>query len=1396
MSLTGLLDTVAEDPQLRQAIEYVGLPGAGDAELVAPPALRPVLIAALAARSGAAQTGSEQAGSNLPGSNQAGTPGAGQASAARAESARFVLAITATAREAEDLTSALGSLLPDPSAAAYFPAWETLPHERLSPRSDTSGRRLAVLRRLVSPDRGDPRSGPLTVVVTPIRSVLQPLVGGLGKLEPVRLDHGKQAELDDVVERLVEIGYARVDLVANRGEIAVRGGILDVFPPTEEHPLRVEFFGSEIEEIRPFKAADQRSLGTITDSLWAPPCRELLLTPTVRHRARQLADEYPGLGDVLGKMADGITVEGMEAFAPLLADRMELLFDSLPPGAIAVACDPERIRTRAADLVRTSQEFLEASWINAAAGAQVPIDLGGSAFRPITEVRAAAADLGIRWWTITPFGAEDLSGATTPATAHAGQPDAAQGGTRVPWNDAGRATPRASAADADTHGRPPGALRRSVTDHAAGEVGLGSADGADLPDDSDGRESFRLMATPATAYHGDTARVTGDVGAWLADGWRVALVTEGHGPAQRLAELLRGENLGARAADLDGPLEPGVAVVATGELEWGFVWPGIRLAVLCEGDLTVRQAGTRDRSRMPVRRRGGIDPLQLTPGDYVVHSQHGVGRYLEMTSRTIQGSTREYLVIEYAPGKRGHPPDKLYLPTDQLDEVTRYSGGEAPSLHRLGGADWAKTKGRARKAVREIAAQLIRLYSARIASPGYAFGLDSPWQRELEDAFQYVETPDQLAAIDEIKRDMEKPLPMDRLICGDVGYGKTELAVRAAFKAAQDGKQVAVLVPTTLLVQQHMATFGERYGPFPVELRALSRFQSDAEVADTLAGLAAGTVDVVIGTHRLLSPETRFKNLGLIIVDEEQRFGVEHKEYLKAMRTQVDVLSMSATPIPRTLEMGVAGIREMSVILTPPEERHPVLTFVGPYDEKQIAAAIRRELLRDGQTFFVHNRVVSIGKVAARVAELVPEARIAVAHGQLNEHLLEQIMIDFWDKQYDVLVCTTIVESGLDIPNANTLIVDRADAYGLSQLHQLRGRVGRSRERGYAYFLFPPERPLTETAHERLATVAQHTEVGAGMYVALKDLEIRGAGNLLGGEQSGHIAGVGFDLYVRMIGEAVSEMKGDGPAERAEVRVELPIDAHIPHDYVAGERLRLEAYTAIAAIDSEADIKAVTEELTDRYGAPPRAVLNLLEVARLRARARRAGLTDITQQGNHIRFAPVELPESREVRVQRLYPRTVLKPAVRTMLVPVPKVGTLGARQGSRSGAGSGGSGVGSGRSGVGTGRPDVGTGRPDVGTGRPDVGTGRLGGSAGSITPIGAPLLRDAELLAWCQELVEAIFDQELAAGQPGGAGPGGAGPGAAGPGAAGPGGAGPGGAGPGGAGSGDVGLAGRAGD
>jgi transcription-repair coupling factor (superfamily II helicase) len=1213
MSLSGLLQVIGADPDLQQAVEQAAqLPGLGG-DFIAPVPLRPLLVAALA--------------------------GAVKPDGQEPDSSQFVLAVTATAREAEDLAAGLGSLLGG-DAVGYFPAWETLPHERLSPRSDTSGQRLAVLRRLAHPDPSDARSGPLRVVATPVRSLLQPMVSGLGELAPVKLAAGQSASMDDTVVHLVEIGYSRVELVERRGEIAVRGGLLDVFPPTEEHPMRIEFWGDEVEEIRYFKAADQRSLTVAEEGLWAPPCRELLLTRSVRDRARQLVAEWPGLHDILGKMAEGITVEGMEALAPALTDKMELLLDYLPAGARIVVCDPERIRARAADLVWTSQEFLEASWVNAAAGGQVPIDLGDAAIRPITEVREAATGLGLPWWTITPFATADGS---------------------------------ASVQDGN---------------------GVAPADRSD-----DGPAPFRINADPAPGYRGDTARAVADVRQWLSEKWQVVLVTGGHGPAKRLAEMLRSDGVGARDGDLRDAPEAGVAQVTTGLLESGFVWPSIRLAVLAEADLSGTRSGTRQSHRMPSRRRGGIDPLQLTPGDFIVHEQHGVGRYLEMTSRTVQGATRDYLVIEYAPSKRGQPPDRLYLPTDQLDEVTRYTGGESPSLHRLGGADWVKAKGRARKAVRDIAAGLIRLYQARMASPGHAFGPDTPWQRELEDAFPYVETPDQLAAVDEVKADMERAVPMDRLICGDVGYGKTEIAVRAAFKAVQDGKQVVVLVPTTLLSGQHFVTFSERYGPFPVSVRAMSRFQSDREVADTLEGLASGKVDVVIGTHRLLSPEVRFARLGLLIIDEEQRFGVEHKEFLKQLRTEVDVLAMSATPIPRTLEMGISGIREMSTILTPPEERHPVLTSVAPYDEKQIAAAIRRELLRDGQVFFVHNRVSSINKVAARLAELVPEARIGIGHGQMNEHTLEKVMSQFVEREFDVLVSTTIVESGLDIPNANTLIVDRADAYGLPDLHQLRGRVGRGRERGYAYFLYPPEKPLTETAHERLATLQQHTGIGAGLHIAMKDLEIRGAGNLLGGEQSGHVAAVGFDLYVKMIGEAVRELRGDGPAERPEVRVELPVDAHIPHDYVTGERLRLEAYTRIAAIDSVHDIDAVRDELSDRFGLVPDQVENLLAVARLRSVARDAGLTDIILQGNHIRFAPVQLPDSRQVRLQRMYPGAIIKPAVATMLIPVPK-----AVPGTRAGSGS------------------------------TRAGTG-------PTISLGAPPLRDQDLLAWCEQLIEAVL-------------------------------------------------------
>jgi len=1135
-----------------------------------------------------------------PGVEVSCPPGAWTALAATLAAERPVLVVTATGREADDTARALRDYLPA-EAVATFPSWETLPHERLSPRSDTVARRLSVLRRLAHPDPQSPEHGPLQVVVASVRAVQQPIARGLGDLVPVQLRAGEDHALTQVVTDLVDAAYTRTDLVERRGEFAVRGGILDVFPPTDDHPLRVEFWGDTVEEVRWFKVADQRSLEVAQEGVWAPPCREVLLTDAVRERAAALTDQLPGVADMLRQIADGIAVEGMESLSPALVDGMEMLTDTMPTTAGVLVLDPERVRTRAHDLLATSEEFLQAGWSNAVAGNTVPVDtermLGSASYLSLEQVRESTLESARPWWSVTAFAADDELEQFQPSG----------GGSR----------------------------------------------------------RLSIAASPAPTYRSDVDAVAQDLRGWLDDRATVVLTLHGAGMAQRVAEVLAEREIAHRVQTPLAHPDPGMVTVTTGAVSAGFVMPGDGLVALSEADLTgqAAAASTGDMRAMPSRRRKQVDPLQLRPGDLVVHEQHGVGRFVEMAQRSVAGATREYLVLEYAASKRGQPGDRLFVPTDQLDQITRYVGGEAPTLNRLGGSDWQKTKSRARRHVRQIAGELIRLYSARMATTGHAFAADTPWQRELEDAFDFVETPDQAASIDEVKADMEKTVPMDRLICGDVGYGKTEIAVRAAFKAVQDGKQVAVLVPTTLLVQQHFQTFSERYAQFPVVLRALSRFQSDAEASATIEGLADGSVDVVIGTHRLLSATVRFKELGLVIVDEEQRFGVEHKEQLKALRTNVDVLAMSATPIPRTLEMAVTGIREMSTLATPPEERHPVLTFVGAYDDKQITAAIRRELLREGQVFYVHNKVSSIDKAASRLRDLVPEARVAVAHGQMGEQRLEQVVVDFWERRFDVLVCTTIVETGLDISNANTLILERSDQMGLSQLHQLRGRVGRGRERAYAYFLYPPEKPLTETAVDRLQTIAGNTDLGAGMAVAMKDLEIRGAGNLLGGEQSGHIAGVGFDLYVRLVGEAVAEFKGEGESMPVEVKIELPVDAHLPHDYIPGERLRLEAYRKLAQVRDAGEVAAVRAELEDRYGPPPAPVLTLLDVATLRTVARAAGISDVALQGQRVRFAPVaSLRESQQLRLNRLYPGTLLKPATRTALVPVPKTPGIGGR--------------------------------------------------------------------------------------------------------------------------------------
>src|SRR5690625_49079 len=1117
-----------------------------------------------------------------------------------------VLVVTATGREAEDLTAELAAMLGQ--KVGYFPAWETLPHERLSPGADIIGKRAQILHQL--------EQGRLDVVVTAARGYSQPLLEKVMGREPVILREEGEYELEDIVRALEFRAYSRVDMVAKRGEFAVRGGIIDIFPTTLDYPVRVEFWGDEVTDIRQFSIADQRTIPEIeVGSVEVFPARELPITEDIAKRGDALATKHPGnaaLVELLSKVGQRIPAEGMEALLPVLSDaKMVPLTAFMPEGTHVVLIAPEKIRTRIADLESTDAEFMAAGWEAAAMGADGPLatkglDTEASSYRSYESLEASCEKAGLPQWTFAP-------------------------------------------------------------------TGMFIADEAD---------TLPLDFEPGPAPRGDIKEIDAMMSQLLAHtqaGGRAALIAPAQGAIKRMVERFAEKGIPTKVATPGWQPSLGEVTLYQALSHAGLVFPKVRkhtdaaalpLVVVTETDLTGNRVGDiAGAKRRPAKRRNRVDPLALKQGDFVVHETHGIGKFLKMAERTIQSgdesSRREYIVLEYAPSKRGQPADQLWVPMDSLDMLSKYTGGESPHLSKMGGSDWKNTKKKARAAVREIAGELVELYAKRQASPGHQYPPDTPWQMEMEDNFPYVETEDQMMAIDAVKHDMESQVPMDRVIVGDVGYGKTEVAVRAAFKAIQDGKQVAVLFPTTLLAQQHYDTFAERMGGFPVEIRVLSRFTSTKDSKEIIKQLATGEVDVVIGTHRLLQTGVHWKNLGLIVVDEEQRFGVEHKEHIKALKASVDVLTMSATPIPRTLEMSMAGIREMSTILTPPEDRHPVLTYVGAYEDKQVAAAIRRELLRDGQTFFIHNKVSDIEKKARELRDLVPEARVVVAHGQMNEELLEKTVQGFWDREYDVLVCTTIVETGLDISNANTLIVENAHHMGLSQLHQLRGRVGRSRERGYAYFLYPKGATLTETSYDRLATIAQNNDLGAGMAVAMKDLEMRGAGNVLGAQQSGHIAGVGFDLYVRLVSEAVDAFKAlargempkatdNGPKE---IRIDLPVDAHIPESYINSERLRLEVYRKLAASQDEKDLRLAVEEMEDRYGPVPEEVARLLAVARLRHQARAAGVTDITVQGTRIKIHPVDLPDSKQVRLKRLFPGSNYRAAAKAIQVSFPKAG-------------------------------------------------------------------------------------------------------------------------------------------
>ncbi len=1050
---------------------------------------------------------------------------------------RPVLVAVPTVAEAERIA---GDLVPMLGAdqVELFPAWETLPFERVSPALETMGRRLRVMWRLR--EGGDTAPA---VVVAPVRALVQRLGPHVEAIEPVRLRAGDSMDRDELVERLIRMGYRREYQVEGRGEVAVRGSIVDVFPATAEHPVRIDQWGDEVERLSQFAVTDQRSTHVI-EEVTVFPCRELLPTEEVRERARELLTDAPWGREQWDRLAEGQIFDGMESWLPWLTAEDHLLPDLLPSGARVLLVEPRRMRDRAQDLLE-----------------------------------------------------EEASLAQTLA------------GT---WGAADDEFPRLSL---------PFDRLLARTRVATTSV-LSTPESPDTP---------QLGAAAFDPVVGDVEALAERIRQLVRNQHRVVLAAEGEGSARRLADVLAGEGVDVMVG---GPIRPGVVTVVVAPLERGVVIAAAHLALVAEADLT----GRRRVHRTARGARKAVDYYDdLKPGDFIVHQVHGVGKYEGMVARAIGGVERDYLLIAYRGG------DKLYVPTDQVGTVRRYTGGDSPSLSRMGGSEWSKTRAKVRSAVREIAAELVILYRKRLATPGYAFSPDTVWQRELEDAFPHEETPDQLRAIEEVKADMEATLPMDRLICGDVGFGKTEVALRATFKAVQDGKQVAILGPTTLLANQHGQTFRERFAGYPVRVEVLSRFLTTAEQNAVAKGLKSGEIDVVIGTHRLLSQDIEFKNLGLLVIDEEQRFGVTHKEKIKHLRAHVDVLTLTATPIPRTLELSLTGIRDLSLVQTPPEARQPILTYVGEYDDRAVSEAIRRELLREGQVFYVHNRVQDIEHVAEQVRHLVPEARIAIAHGQMDEGRLERVVLDFADREYDVLVCTTIVESGLDMPTVNTMVVDRADLLGLAQLYQLRGRVGRRGQRAYAYLLHPADRALSEEAYERLKAIGEFTDLGSGFKLAMRDLEIRGAGNLLGGAQSGHIAAVGFDLYCELVTEAVGELKGEKPVEPFEVVLDLPLDAHLPREYISRDDVRMEAYRRLAAVVDPNDVEDIRTEWLDRYGPIPPSAEALLGAARLRAECVRARATSVSVQKGIARIDGLELLESRKVRLKRLYPKSVIK---------------------------------------------------------------------------------------------------------------------------------------------------------
>ncbi|MHB1128168.1 MAG: transcription-repair coupling factor [Bacillota bacterium] len=997
----------------------------------------------------------------------------------------------------------------------------------------------------------------ISVLVVPVASFTHRLIPPWVFKEGCRqLALGQTVDREELLKYLINQGYERVDTVESPGQFSIRGGIFDIFPLPSSQPLRVEFFDDEIESIRVFDAETQRSLGPV-EAITLTPARELLLPPEAWRRGREtLREEYEKQCKILIK-------KKQDKAAQKLLEKMTVYMEKLDQGIWHEG------------LEQFQPSFYPRQQVTPAAYFVTP---------PLVIIDEPSRVIQI---------AEQL--AVERAT------------TYTDLVAAGAVLPSQAQVYADQHEM----------------VGMGSrypiVQLASLPKKLPGSNPGHICGVTAKTMHpflGKVPILVEEIKVWQKNHFTVVLMADQQQGVRSLKDALWTYGIeGATVDDLRGPLYPGQVLITSGTLQRGFELPQLKLVVVTEYEVFGRQVKARPRRAF---REGGklAAFIDLKVGDYVVHVAHGIGRYLGIESMEIGGVVKDYLHIQYA------GEDRLYIPTEQAEAVQKYVGaeGHAPKLNRLGGTEWARVKGRVKQSIQDMAKELLELYAEREAEEGYAFGQDTVWQQEFEEAFPYVETPDQLKAIEDIKSDMERPKPMDRLLCGDVGYGKTEVALRGAFKAVMDGKQVAVLVPTTILAQQHYHTFRERFAQYPVSVAVLSRFRSVKEQAEVIKSLKTGAVDVVIGTHRLLSKDIVFKDLGLLIVDEEQRFGVAHKEKIKQLRKSVDVLTLTATPIPRTLHMSLVGMRDMSLIETPPDDRYPVQTYVVEHTPELIRDAVLREINRGGQVYYVHNRIADIDKVARFVQALLPDVRIAVAHGRMQEEQLEQVMLDFIEGNYDILLCTTIVENGLDIPNVNTLIVDEAENLGLSQLYQLRGRVGRSNRLAYAYFTYQKDRVLNEVAEKRLSAIREFTEFGSGFKIAMRDLEIRGSGNILGPEQHGHILSIGFDLYCRLLEEAINEMKGKKTEEIPSASVEINVNAYIPDSYIPDSGFKMNLYRRLMLAQFLEEVDEVLAECQDRFGPVPEVARNLLAVARIRVLARELQVQSIAEHQSEVRI--------------------------------------------------------------------------------------------------------------------------------------------------------------------------------